>query len=109
MCGYPFHLEHILPRSRGGTADLANRALACSPCNLAKGPRTEAIDPVTRMAVQLFHPRTDRCEEQFAWADDGYTVLGLTPVGRATIAALDLNMPLRLTARRDWRELGLLP
>src|SRR5436309_15778446 len=31
------HIEHILPRSHGGTDDLDNLALACIDCNLHKG------------------------------------------------------------------------
>jgi 5-methylcytosine-specific restriction endonuclease McrA len=32
-------IEHILPRSRGGTDDLGNLALACANCNHEKGIR----------------------------------------------------------------------
>jgi hypothetical protein len=58
--------------------------------------------------VLLYHPRTQRWEEHFAWSSDGSTLVGLTAVGRATISALDMNNPLRLEARLLWRELGLL-
>jgi hypothetical protein len=33
--------EHLTPRSRGGTDDLKNLGLACSPCNGRKGALTE--------------------------------------------------------------------
>lgn len=33
-------IEHVLPRSRGGTDDRSNLVLACGPCNLAKGSLT---------------------------------------------------------------------
>lgn len=33
----PFHLDHILPRSRGGSDAPTNLATACRPCNLSKG------------------------------------------------------------------------
>jgi hypothetical protein len=33
-------LDHIHPLSRGGSNDDDNLALACSPCNLAKGTKT---------------------------------------------------------------------
>jgi len=45
-CGYcgttkgPIVLDHILPRSRGGTDALHNLALACVNCNERKGDRT---------------------------------------------------------------------
>ena len=34
---------------------------------------------------------------------------GVTPEGRATVVALDLNGELRLAARRLWFDAGLLP
>jgi len=40
---------------------------------------------------------------------DGIRLLGLSPTGRASVGALDLNASLRLEARRLWRALGLLP
>ena len=35
------HLDHILPRSRGGTDDPWNLQFLCSSCNLKKGRKTE--------------------------------------------------------------------
>lgn len=34
-------LDHILPRSRGGTDDPKNLQLLCAPCNSSKGARTQ--------------------------------------------------------------------
>ena len=34
------HVDHVIPRSRGGTDDLENLVTACSACNLAKYDRT---------------------------------------------------------------------
>jgi 5-methylcytosine-specific restriction endonuclease McrA len=36
----PFEVEHILPRSRGGSNRISNLCLACHVCNRAKGDRT---------------------------------------------------------------------
>jgi hypothetical protein len=36
-------------------------------------------------------------------------IVGLTPEGRATVVALDLNGEVRLDARRLWFDAGLLP
>ncbi len=36
----PLQIEHIRPRSRGGSSRVSNLALACEPCNRAKGNRT---------------------------------------------------------------------
>ncbi len=109
VCGYRFHVEHIWPRALGGGDDLANLALACGPCNFAKGARITATDAETGREVALFHPRRDRWEEHVAWMSDGIRLLGLSPTGRASVGALDLNASLRLEARRLWRALGLLP
>lgn len=36
----PFHLDHVVPYSRGGASTLENLAVACRACNLAKSDRT---------------------------------------------------------------------
>ncbi len=36
----PLQLEHIVPRSRGGSDRVSNLALACEPCNVKKGTQT---------------------------------------------------------------------
>ena len=35
-------MEHIVPRSRGGSDRTSNLTLSCQPCNIAKGNRTAA-------------------------------------------------------------------
>jgi 5-methylcytosine-specific restriction endonuclease McrA len=40
--GVPLEIEHIVPRSRGGTDRVSNLTLACHRCNRAKGNRTAA-------------------------------------------------------------------
>lgn len=57
--GATFHVEHIIPRSRGGSTQFDNLAWACPSCNLHKSNRTEIMDPNTGILVPLFHPRTD--------------------------------------------------
>ena len=53
----PFSIEHIIPRSKGGTDDLKNLALACQGCNNRKYVQTDAYDPVTGRTVPLYNPR----------------------------------------------------
>jgi 5-methylcytosine-specific restriction endonuclease McrA len=36
----PLQVEHIVPRSRGGSDRVSNLTLACEPCNTKKGTRT---------------------------------------------------------------------
>ena len=37
-----YHVDHIKPKSRGGSEKAENLALLCGPCNLQKGARTWA-------------------------------------------------------------------
>jgi hypothetical protein len=109
ICGYRFHLDHIRPIARGGSNSPSNRCLACASCNLAKGDRTTATDSLTGREVRLFNPRRHAWNEHFQWSSDQMHVLGMTPVGRATIVALHFNGELRLRARLFWFEAGWLP
>jgi hypothetical protein len=105
--GATFHLEHIVPQSRGGLFDAANLAWACPGCNLRKSDRTEAVDSETSESVPLFNPRTEAWSEHFRF--DNFTVVGLTSIGRATIAALALNQPRRLLIRQAEQLFQLFP
>lgn len=105
--GATFHIEHIVPVTCGGTTTLENLALACPSCNLHKSDRSHAIDPTTGERVPMFHPRQQAWDEHFGW--DATTVIGLTPIGRATIARLDMNHPRRQRVREAERLFNLFP
>jgi len=92
--GATFHVEHVIPRSQGGYSEPDNLAWACPSCNLHKSDRTEVQDPDSNLLVPLFNPRRDQWSQHFRW--EGYRLIGKTPIGRATVFALDLN---RLTAQ----------
>jgi hypothetical protein len=53
--------------------------------------KQEGIDPTSSENVPLYHPRQDIWLEQFIWSEDGLEIVGITPTGRATIDALNLN------------------
>jgi hypothetical protein len=77
--GATFHVEHIVPKSRGGVTSLENLAWACPGCNLRKSDRHGAVDPNRGTLVLLFHPRSQNWHEHFAC--DDYQILGMTDVG----------------------------
>ena len=87
----PFSIEHIVPRSQQGTATLENLAVSCQGCNNHKYQKIFSEDPATGSQVALFHPRRDNWQEHFTWNEDASLVIGLTPTGRATVLALQLN------------------
>jgi hypothetical protein len=118
-CGYclsPQHLvfgwletEHVVPVGRGGTDDENNLWLACRFCNTFKSDAVDAIDPVSGQRVPLFDPRNQTWADHFRWSEDGAQVVGITPVGRATVAQMQLNYPLAVTVRRNWVAAGWHP
>lgn len=68
-----------------------NLALACQGCNNIKFTKIDAADPESGTIVPLFNPRTQSWGDHFCWDARFVEMIGLTPVGRATIDALDLN------------------
>ena len=95
----PFSAEHSVPRRDGGRTTVENLTLAYQGCNNHKYTKTTATDPLSGVMVPLFHPRRQRWLDHFAW-DSTYTVVGLTPTGRATVEALQLNRPGLVNRRR---------
>jgi hypothetical protein len=105
--GATFHVEHVVPRSRGGDSTLSNLAWACPGRNLHKADRIEAADPESGTVVALFHPRLDRWGDHSRWNE--YLVVPVTACGRATVATLGLNHPRRVQIRRAEAVFGLFP
>ncbi len=103
-----FEVDHIIPTSRGGPDVLDNLALSCRGCNLFKADRTGAKDEETGVEVRLFNPRSDDWAEHFA-VDPTGTIRGRTGPGRATVALLQMNRPIQLAARLQWKRLGIYP
>jgi len=87
----PFSVEHIVPKSLGGSNLPDNLAYACQGCNNIKFTKTTGIDPETSIVVPLFNPRIHVWEQHFIWDSELLHMVGLTPVGRASIDALKLN------------------
>jgi len=83
----------------------ARGSWACTQCNLHKGTNFASIDPDTGDRVSLFNPRQDAWHEHFALGEDAHLV-GLTPVGRATVKLLDMNGLPQLDLRRELIQQG---
>lgn len=109
ISGGQMHLEHIIPESRGGTSDESNLCLSCAWCNSYKWAKTQNTDPQTQQIVPLFHPRQQNWHEHFRWREDGVHIIGITPIGRATVEALKMNNEFIVPARRHWVEAGWHP
>ncbi len=93
IIGPLLEIEHLIPEAHGGTSNEDNLWLACPMCNSHKSDRLNAIDPETGETVQLFNPRGDIWKAHFMWVDEGSTIQGITAIGRATVAALQMNHP----------------
>jgi hypothetical protein len=103
----PFQIDHVVALKHGGQTEEDNLALACFYCNSYKGPNIAGIDPETGEVVRLFHPRRDRWEEHLSW--NGALLRAETPVGRVTIAVLNLNHPDAITKREQLIAEGVFP
>lgn len=105
--GATFHVEHIVPRSTGGTDDVTNLAWACPSCNLHKSDRVSVGWSGSSDIVALFNPRLNEWAEHFDW--DDYSLIGKTVCGKATIEALCLNTQRRQKIRQAEQLFGLFP
>lgn len=104
-----FSVEHILPVSRGGETIRDNLALACPGCNGHKYTKIEAADPSDGAIIPLYNPRTQSWRKHFNWNEDFTHLIGLTPTGRATVNALQMNRLGVMNMRRVLFASGLHP
>jgi len=105
--GGQFQIDHIIPPAlwkryvagtlaavpliagRGGPDHLDNFAWSCPFCNNQK--RQQVRYPSRGRGTRLFDPRNDIWMEHFAFVHDYLFIIGLTPIGEATVQALMLN------------------
>jgi len=99
-------LDHVIARQHGGKAQFDNLALCCGKCNRFKGSNIAGIDPSTSELTRLFHPRRDVWQMHFEYQDT--LLLGLTDVGRTTIAVLAINQSVRVATRAAMKRMGFL-
>jgi len=106
---YRLEIEHLQPRSLGGSNEHHNLWLSCHKCNRLRSNRMELTDPLTGRKVPVFNPRHNDWSAHFTWELDGLRVVGLTACGRATVETLRLNDQYHLTARMVWISAGRYP
>ncbi len=101
---FSFHLDHIVARQHGGDDLPTNLCWSCSRCNRRKGTNLASIDSETGQQADLFNPR------QQAWHDHftvhAARIVGTTPIGRATVSLLDMNVCHRLRLRAELVKRG---
>jgi HNH endonuclease len=103
----PFEIDHVIARKHGGRTAAGNLALSCFYCNSYKGPNIAGRDPRTRAVTRLFHPRRHKWARHFRW--DGPVLVGRTPLGRTTVAVLNINEPEAVATRAALIEAGRFP
>jgi hypothetical protein len=109
IAGFRLTVEHVIPEAKGGETVEQNLWLACHACNEFKGARVQGRDPVTGKRVRLWSPRQQRWTDHFSWVESGTEIMGLTPAGRATVVALQLNRAELVAARSLWVQVGWWP
>lgn len=93
----PHEIDHIIAEKHGGKTIEANLALSCTLCNKHKGSDVASVDAESQEIVRLYHPRRDAWSEHFELQEG--VLVGLTPVGRVTVALLKLNRGDRIEER----------
>jgi hypothetical protein len=105
----PFSIEHIIPKSKNGTDDLDNLALACIGCNVYKSDKINFIDTITQEFFPLYNPRINIWDDHFIWDDFFTTIIGKTVIGRVSIEAIRLNRRQLKNLRRALIAIGEHP
>ncbi len=94
---FTFEMEHIISEKHDGETTLGNLALACPPCNRAKGSDLGSIDPVTQKLTPFFHPRLQQWSDHFRF--EGVSIVPLTAEERVTTKILQFNSSDRISER----------
>lgn len=103
----PFEIDHIQSRKHGGPTVAGNLALSCFRCNSFKGSDIAGRDPKTRRLTPLFNPRRHKWAKHFRW--EGAYLVGRSPIGRVTVAVLQINDSFRVELREELMEEGIFP
>lgn len=101
---FPHEIDHLIAVKHGGLTVLENLAFACLKCNRYKGSDLTAVDPIDKILVPIFDPRTQIWSQHFTIA--GAYLIGQTQTGRATSSLLKFNDPARVRLRFALIEVG---
>jgi hypothetical protein len=107
LSAFDFHIEHIIGIQHGGSDIPGNLAYCCSICNWKKGPNISTILEIGGALIPLFNPRTQNWFEHFEPRNG--KIIGLTPIGAATIKLLELNQPDKIEDRLEMTIAGFYP
>lgn len=103
-----FHVDHIRSIKHGGKTSPENLAFACPHCNQHKGSDVATfLDESDEQPVRFFNPRKDHWPDHFANVHG--EIIGLTPVGAATVRVLNMNQPERIMLRQALMAIGRYP
>jgi len=103
----PYHIDHIIAESHGGSNELDNLAYACPMCNALKGSNLSTYIAEKDQVIRLFHPRKEEWRKHFLCKDSG-EIVPLTDIGRGTVRLLQLNNPETVQLRKALRAIGFL-
>jgi hypothetical protein len=104
-----FLLNTFRQRAKAGVSVESNLALSCQGCNNHKYNKTEGYDPTSGQITALFHPRQHAWMDHFVWNEDYSLIIGITPIGRATVDTLQLNRDGLVNLRRVLYQMGEHP
>ena len=97
----PFQIDHIIAEQHGGKTTSDNLAGTCVRCNKRKGPNIAGSSPGDRRGRPAYSTRTPRSVGDPLSDGMGATLVGMTLIGRVTIAVLDINNPSTVALRES--------
>lgn len=104
---FRYQVDHVIARKHGGTDHPDNLAYSCAQCNRFKGSDIASLDPDSGELVFLYNPRTQHWSTHFQI--DGFVIVPLTSVARATANLLQFNQIDRLLLRQELVSQGKYP
>ena len=103
----PFQIDHIIAKQHQGMTTMDNLALCCFLDNHYKRPNIAGYDETKARVVRLYVPRRDQWSRNFSW--NRPVIEGKTPIGRATVKVLKMNLDSRVALRQSLIDEGVFP